>query len=287
VSRVQCRDCNMEVVVDPTGRCPEGHLVGVAGERIAGSIGEGPRHPDEPEPWVGRVVIEDDGPDEPVAEVRSIRPPSLAVRDDAPVADDTGNDGLLSEFASLGEDPGPAPRSRPEELASATDLEAAVHQLSGSVEAPAPPAPSSSDDASADLDELEHFTPPPAEPAASNGHHGNGHAPAPAPVSAPSPAAEEEEDDDARWQALADVAALAKDVPEPSLRFGQASATSSPSPAPPPPPAAPPAAETRGPERGVEAPRGHRDDRPGLDMASFTAHGTKVGGRGRRRRFGR
>jgi hypothetical protein len=51
VARVHCPDCEMAVVVDPNGVCPEGHLIGNAGRRIELAIGDHTPHPDEPEPW--------------------------------------------------------------------------------------------------------------------------------------------------------------------------------------------------------------------------------------------
>lgn len=33
MARVHCTDCDMPVVVDPTGMCPEGHIVAGAGQR--------------------------------------------------------------------------------------------------------------------------------------------------------------------------------------------------------------------------------------------------------------
>src|SRR5690625_1179237 len=38
VARVHCPDCDMSVVVDPTGMCPEGHIVAAAGQRGAPSL---------------------------------------------------------------------------------------------------------------------------------------------------------------------------------------------------------------------------------------------------------
>jgi nicotinate-nucleotide--dimethylbenzimidazole phosphoribosyltransferase len=55
VSRVHCLDCAAEVVVDPRGLCPSGHHLGTGGARVAAAIGSDTPHPDEPEPWVGRI----------------------------------------------------------------------------------------------------------------------------------------------------------------------------------------------------------------------------------------
>lgn len=59
MSRTHCTACDLDVVVDPTGRCPDGHLVGAAGPRVAAAIGSAVPHPDEPEPWVARVEVDD------------------------------------------------------------------------------------------------------------------------------------------------------------------------------------------------------------------------------------
>lgn len=52
MSRVHCVDCAAPVVVDPEGRCPEGHHVGARGARVEAAMGTDTAHPDEPEPWV-------------------------------------------------------------------------------------------------------------------------------------------------------------------------------------------------------------------------------------------
>lgn len=89
MSRAHCIECGFEAVIDPSGSCPDGHRVGTPGERIAGAIASGVHHPDEPEPWVARVVLDeremfDD--EEPGAAsdtaARSIRPRGIAVHDD-------------------------------------------------------------------------------------------------------------------------------------------------------------------------------------------------------------
>lgn len=55
MSRVPCVECSTDVVVDPGGYCPSGHHLPSAGARVEAGIGSELVHPDEPEPWVGRI----------------------------------------------------------------------------------------------------------------------------------------------------------------------------------------------------------------------------------------
>jgi hypothetical protein len=109
VSRAHCLDCGDHVVVDPAGRCPEGHHVGVAGARIEGALGSHTPHPDEPEPWVARVDLdEEDLSPTPVAPAREIRPLSVPAAepplDGAGSTSSTGrSEDLLRELHSLGD----------------------------------------------------------------------------------------------------------------------------------------------------------------------------------------
>jgi hypothetical protein len=125
VSRAHCLDCGDHVVVDPAGRCPEGHHVGIAGARIEGALGNHTPHPDEPEPWVARVDLEEEdlGPASAAAPAREIRPLS-APGSDLPTAGAAATppaarpDDLLRELQSLGElgdlaGPSGAPRTAP------------------------------------------------------------------------------------------------------------------------------------------------------------------------------
>jgi hypothetical protein len=106
VSRGHCLDCGDQVVIDPAGRCPEGHHVGALGARIEGALGSGTRHPDEPEPWVARVEIADDPLPAVAAPVREIRPPAAppapAATASSPPAAARADD-LLRELHSLAE----------------------------------------------------------------------------------------------------------------------------------------------------------------------------------------
>jgi hypothetical protein len=109
VSRAHCLDCGDHVVVDPAGRCPEGHHVGVAGARIEGALGSHTPHPDEPEPWVARVDLdEEDLSPTPAAPAREIRPLSVPAAepplDGAGSTSSTGrSEDLLRELHSLGD----------------------------------------------------------------------------------------------------------------------------------------------------------------------------------------
>lgn len=82
MSRVQCLECGIAVVVDPTGTCPEGHAVGGSGVRVANAMGSAEPHPDEPEPWVATVVL-DEADVRPAPRQRAIRPVSVAGADTA------------------------------------------------------------------------------------------------------------------------------------------------------------------------------------------------------------
>jgi hypothetical protein len=204
VSRAHCLDCGDHVVVDPAGRCPEGHHVGVAGARIEGALGSHTPHPDEPEPWVARVELEED--DLPAAAVpaREIRPLSVpgsdlptdgAVTPPAARADD-----LLRELHSLGElgdlaAPSGASGARqrpdastpttrppvPTPTGSAPDLGSPPEVWTASAAAP-PPASSPAPSGRPAFDELTALEAAvqaltvDRDTAATNGHATNGHA---------------------------------------------------------------------------------------------------------------
>jgi hypothetical protein len=112
VSRVHCLDCGTHVVVDPQGRCPEGHEVGAQGARIEGSLGSGTPHPDEPEPWVARIELDDEvAPAPATTTVRTIRPPAAPAApapSAAPAAMTGRTEDLLRELHSLGDLDGPS-----------------------------------------------------------------------------------------------------------------------------------------------------------------------------------
>jgi hypothetical protein len=145
VPRAHCLDCGDHVVIDPTGRCPSGHEVGIPGARIEGSLGSSTPHPGEPEPWVARVELDVELSPPPAATpAREIRPPA------APPA---------PEATTLPTSPSaPAPTARPDdvlrELHSLGDLGAAppradvpapaASRASAPPPTPAPPAPPAS-----------------------------------------------------------------------------------------------------------------------------------------------
>lgn len=104
-----CPPCGTSVLVDPSGRCPEGHTVGAAGARIAASLGSSGPHPEEPEPWVADIELDavsvEDLPEAP----RVARPPTVAGLDEPDPADGRGTEDLLRELHALGDLTGPSP----------------------------------------------------------------------------------------------------------------------------------------------------------------------------------
>jgi hypothetical protein len=147
VPRAHCLDCGDHVVIDPTGRCPSGHEVGIPGARIEGSLGSSTPHPGEPEPWVARVELDVELSPPPAATpTREIRPPAappaplattLPTSPPAPVPTARPDD-VLRELHSLG-DLGAAP-PRADVPAPAASRASAPPPPS----APAPPAPPAS-----------------------------------------------------------------------------------------------------------------------------------------------
>jgi hypothetical protein len=108
VARVHCLDCGDHVVVDPMGRCPDGHHVGAAGARVAGAIGSDVPHPEEPEPWVARVDLDPElDAAEPEPAAREVRPMSIPSAPAEPAADvdpsPARTEDLLRELHELGE----------------------------------------------------------------------------------------------------------------------------------------------------------------------------------------
>jgi hypothetical protein len=147
VPRAHCLDCGDHVVIDPTGRCPSGHEVGIPGARIEGSLGSSTPHPGEPEPWVARVELDVELSPPPAATpAREIRPPAAPPAPQAtslptspPAATPTARpDDVLRELHSLG-DLGAAP-PRADVPAPAASRAAAPPPPP----APAPPAPPAS-----------------------------------------------------------------------------------------------------------------------------------------------
>jgi hypothetical protein len=105
-----CIDCGTSALIDPSGRCPEGHEVGAAGARVASAIGSAGPHPDEPLPWVGTVELDPAVLDAAPPEPRVARPPSVPTNDEtagvpaAPGAPAAGaTDELLRELHALGD----------------------------------------------------------------------------------------------------------------------------------------------------------------------------------------
>ncbi|MFP4634916.1 MAG: hypothetical protein ACLFRD_03565 [Nitriliruptoraceae bacterium] len=318
--RVTCVECAGEVVVDPSGRCPEGHLVGTAGARVEHAIGTGAPHPDEPEPWIATITAEevDGGGPEPdgvptaarPAPVRAPGPPATAEADDPADTDD-----LLHELQSL---------SAPADHRPA-HTENGSRSFNGSSSAAAPAASAADTPAASAADT-------PATPAADT----------PAAPAADTPVAPVGSDDDHRASDVAALEAMLQEFDDEPLaevteldafRNGTkaehpdgspsepgsstpgsappgtfsaeptqpGSSTPEPPPAgaptpgsPPPPVSAPPQPPST-PAATADQPQSEepRSDAAaggdGLDLTNFTAKGTKVGnkGRGRRKRLGR
>jgi hypothetical protein len=144
VSRVQCLECGIAVVVDPTGVCPEGHTVGGAGVRVAQAMGTDSVHPDEPEPWVATVVL-DDAEVGPVASPRTIRPVPVAGADAATEEEHdaaTDHESMLRELHALGDlhDTPPSP-AVPRTAHDAPSAPAAGTTFPAPVDPGAPTAP--------------------------------------------------------------------------------------------------------------------------------------------------
>jgi hypothetical protein len=173
-----CTDCGTPALIDPSGRCPEGHEVGHPGDRVATAIGTSAPHPDEPKPWVGVVDIDPIRIDNQPLEPRVALPPSLpavqgatpdVVRDPAPAV---GSDDLLRELHALGDlddlgsggpaetPPSPARATAPPAAAQPPPPAPAAHAPVQSVPpanlavTPGSPAPPSSPEEATDLDEL-------------------------------------------------------------------------------------------------------------------------------------
>lgn len=101
MARVHCPDCEMAVVVDPNGVCPEGHLIGNAGRRIELAIGDHTPHPDEPQPWSAVIeAAEAIEPDPEATGPRTIRPISVAGEEDEPEGEQENED-LMRELHAL------------------------------------------------------------------------------------------------------------------------------------------------------------------------------------------
>jgi hypothetical protein len=144
-----CIECGSSALIDPSGRCPEGHTVGAAGARVAAAIGSARPHPDEPQPWVRQVQLEPGLVDEAPVEPRTARPLSVpSAPEPSPRQDQASTEDLMRELHALGD------------LGDLADLAG----TSTPAAAPAPAAPA----------------PAPPTPAATT-------SPTPAPTSAPAP----------------------------------------------------------------------------------------------------
>lgn len=308
VSRVSCLECGIDVVVDPTGICPEGHLVGLAGVRVAGAMGSDVPHPDEPEPWVATVVL-DEAAASPAAPERAIRPVQILGADAATEAErgEAGDhESMLRELHALGGDrdatpPSAVPQTGPSVQPTAT---APVVETAPVAHVPPPPQEQVAE-GFAELSALEaafqalgydeHGTYDTDQP---NTPIANATPVPPPPADRPSPDSRTDvrtgsSDDLADLEGL--FASPAPSSPSPSApapapdRDEVASHAAAAPPVDPPDVASPPTSSAPPeplPPDAVEAPR---VEGAGLDITNFTARGGKVGsGRGGRRKlFGR
>lgn len=288
MSRVPCSDCGIAVVVDPNGVCPDGHTVGAAGARVENAMGASEPHPDEPEPWVARVELDDVEP-RPAAKQRAIRPVAIGGSE----SEGAGNgrpadqESMLRELHALGELQHP---SGGEPTPGRPPVPTAVPQPPApSAPAAAPTAPAAHQDAAegfAELSALEAavqalgFQDDPAP------RHDRDLASQPAPTP--------DHDD------LDGFAELFAQQDEPATPAPADPPPGAASPAPPPPPPGPAPATAPAPAAAEPVAEEAADDAPtpepspssdgGLDIANFTSRGSRVGagrGGGRRKRFGR
>lgn len=295
VSRVQCLECGIAVVVDPTGICPEGHLVGSAGVRVAGAMGSDVPHPDEPEPWVATVVL-DEVDIGPAARERPIRPVQIAGAEaaEAEHREAADHESMLRELHALGDireatrpsavpetATAPAPEAPPvahvppppqeqvvEGFAELSALEAAFHALGydedamhGGQQPDTPGAKAHVETGSGDdLADVEGLF---ASPTATDRTDGR------------TPAAPAPDRDQVAAHAVAPPASVRTRPTAPDAATPDAAA---------PPATAEPAEPTT-----TDADDAPRAKVAGLDITNFTARGSKVGSGkgGRRRLFGR
>jgi hypothetical protein len=307
VTRVHCVDCGTDVVVDPLGHCPDGHLLPATGTRVSTAIGSHEPYPDEPVPWVGRVALDESEP-EPVVErtAQAQAAPGLAPAEREPAPGD-----LLRELGDLGGDPAPDLPPAPSGAsagnghAPATDAHAPGANGHGRT-APVGPTPSRAvpghtAEAGLELSELsalEH-----AIQALDGSSTGT-----PAPP-AGTPAGETGDVDDDLGRLFDDLDGLGHGTPADPAPTGPTADLPPPvATATPPPPPAPVADEPRwealsdvaglaaadADERSVPTPAAVASSGPereahraGIDTMNFTARGGSTGSGRRRRLFGR
>jgi hypothetical protein len=332
VSRVHCIDCDLPVVVDPNGVCPEGHLVGPSGGRIESAIGSDTPYPDEPEPWVfGIDDVEDTHAEaEPEPAPRTALPPSIPDLDPPDADPEAATEDLLRELQALSDLSAATAGDVPTPTVPETQPEVAV--------APEPPVARPAPAAAASMAATTPPLPPPpvtATPTPAAPEPSLDPEPVPAvaamptpdpepvptvaatppppprtPVSPPSgPVAPHLVPARSPWatDGLEDIESLFEHVPAvaapATVPTGAAAATQEQAPLPAPAPAPVHAQPLRSPLRELVGAPALQDTAPtyedhgpladvdaeesGLDLANFTARGTKVGARPRRRRFRR
>lgn len=287
MSRVHCLDCRMPVVVDPQGRCPEGHEVGEPGARIDQAMGSSLPYPDEPEPWVGTVVLDPaDRPATAGSADPAPRRPEPAWRPDhgrAPTpehgdAPTPEHEALLVEFQALGdlgdEAATTAPAS-PEALGAPPPMATPPAPAPSGTQGrpPSVPTPEDLQDVLAELSALESLASP--DDVAARGSEGGPERHAVDPVAHATPRSEPP-----RRSAVATLDDF--DLDDLAGSADQDAAPTTPAPA-----------VGHDDERPTQDTGAHPDTpapaAPPVDLASFTARGSAGrGGRaGKRRRFGR
>lgn len=307
MSRVHCLDCATDVVVDPLGHCPEGHLLPANGRRVSDAIGSHEPYPDEPEPWVGQVELEAPEPAHATA-TRSAQP--AAAPGFAPAEREAASVDLLRELGALGSDePVPSPTTPPAANGHAPSVNGHATTPNGHATAPggdvpgartrpgdddptptphasaAPPHATPHTEAGSEFSELSALEQAlqSLEDDTSRSH------PAPnAPEPAPAPF------DDDLGRLFDDLGGSDGDA---SVAPGTAGDTSSepPSTAPTTPPSEAPSEVTPPPATSSPSPAPTSADdtaegeppRATIDTMNFTAKGGPVGGGRRRRLFGR
>lgn len=298
MARVTCVDCGGEVIVDPTGRCPEGHMLGPAGSRVDHAIGTDTPHPDEPEPWIATIE-----PDEvegqaagPHAATDGATRLAQPVKSPGPAAASSNGtvdtDTLFNELHTLSQQSG----------------DASPHTSNGT-HAPQPttatPAPADAADTSADPQQPSSIASQPSAPVEPTQTP-----PADATPTGPTTSPRRNGDTATELSDLASLEAMLQELSEsPGAATGQAAGPDHTQDAdaagdrprqepaieapgveiPPAPPAhardrgeptTPPPPPAAAPEAAAPSPPA--DD--GLDLSNFTAKGRKVSGKGRRSR---
>ncbi len=292
MSRAHCLDCGTDVPIDPLGHCPEGHLLPAQGRRVERAIGNDDQHPDEPEPWVGRVDPPDaTAPEDIVPSAQPQTAPGLA-----PAQQEASTGDLLRELGSL-QTPDAPPTSAPGHADRPAAPNATAEPSSPAASATPPPAASSpsTDNAVSEQSALEQ--------ALQSLEDSHAVPTAPETAEQPGPAPALDDDLSSLFEELEGIGGgesngstpAAPDSPPPAAPSppSPTAAPSQPPTAPPPSPAPPPMDAPTSPPPGDEhAANGHDAAHTdmtsrGMDTMNFTAKGGAMNGRRRRRLLGR